>query len=366
MKYWLCLLLLSITSIGMTQSLLEQYWGIAGGHLKGSFFDDDEDTYTNLSLELTLGKTFKQDYVVGFGFWAGTAIQQNIQKPDNRLSTSRTGLQLFLQYHFLQQKNITIYAQPTLFFGKSYATTDAISLSSSGDRVDYFRGNLGLGLNYFVSPNIAFNFSGDFSVFEQITTERNTLKNSGNINFKIGLQYFISSYTAEKVLPNRKSTNYALSAKTWSVEANLRLTNQLTEPQIIAASVGTHYFFLRRLSLGSTIEGNYNTDSQAYQFALRSGLRLSIPFNINYLLLEANIGAQQRRRIENGKANYHPFVFAEGRLGFGLFMSENVALHTTAFLRQYSPWDAGYDTSIKFLGLGADVGIVYLFRGKTR
>lgn len=362
MRHWLCLFLMLMATIGSAQNLLEQYWGVAGGRLAGRFLDDNEDTYTNVLLNVTLGKTLGKDYIAGFGFSAGMDIQQNIKRPDNRLSTSRTEIGLFLQYHFLQTSRATIYTQPTLLFSKRYATTDAISLSSSGDRIDYFRGSLGLGINYFLTSNVAFNFSGNFSVFEQVTTETDNLSDSGNTNFAIGFQYFIGHYKAIQSLPHRKAPNYAVQSRSWSVEASFNLLNQLAEPRVLTMTLGTNYFLFNHLSIGMNAEGEYNLEQQTYQFGLRSGLRLYIPFQINYLLLEANIGAQQRRQVELGVTSYHPFVFAEGRLGFGLFMSENVALQTTGYFRQYSPWDNGFDGSIRYLGLGANIGIVYFFR----
>jgi hypothetical protein len=367
MKYLYCAFIILYPVLNFAQSTLAPYWGIAGGNLKGSFIDDTKDTYTSLNLDFRLGKILGKRWITGVGLSASTQINQNIRNPKRRFSSASTEISIFTQYHFLQKQNTTFYIAPSTLISKIYTTNEVISLSSSGNRLDYLQATLTLGNYYFLNSHIALQSSIAFHVLEE-TSSKNILpsREYGNLQLNIGLQFFINSYQADYQLPNKKDMAYALLAKSWLLEGNLQSENSLLESSKINVSTGLHYFLFNYFSLGSQFGGHYIYNTNEYYFLVKPSLRFYLPTKINYFYIELGAGANQEKIKINNNFRYRPMVFAEGQLGFGLFLSHNVALQGGFFYRYYTPWDNKPIIEDKFRGIGSNVGIQYFLWGNKR
>ncbi len=360
MKYLITFFFILFCFISFPQSVLSRYWGITEGHLKGSFIDDKKNTYTQLNLDFKLGKILGKRWVTGFGFMASTSITQNIKNPKQRFSIATTAISLFAQYHFIQREKTSFYIEPQATLSKIYTTNEAISLSSSGNRVDYILGSLALGNYYFINPSIAIKNSVNFSILEEKKIAATpTLRDRGNLTFNIGLQFFLLPYDINYRLPNKKEPQYALRAKTWSLEGAVASKNSAWSTPELQVSTGVHYFLFHHFSLGAHFASNYFHNTEAYFFLIKPSFRLYLPTKINYGYLQIGAGATQQREKINTTFRYSPNVFAEAQLGFGLFLSNNTALQGGIFYRYYTPWDKQPIFENNFRGLGTSIGIHY-------
>lgn len=368
MKYLYCILIILCSVPNFAQSTLTSYWGIANGNLQGSFIDDKKNTYTSLNLDFQIGKILGKRWIIGIGLSASTEITQNIKNPKQRFSAASTGNSIFTQYHFLQKQNTSFYIAPSILFSKIYTTNDVISLSSSGNRVDYLQTSLTLGNYYFLNPYIALQSAISFHALEE-TSSKNimSIRAHENLEFNIGLQFFINTYQTDYQLPNKKDKAYALLSKTWLLEGKLQSKNTLLASSKINVNTGLHYFLFNYLSVGSQFGGHYIYDTEEYRFLIKPSLRFYLPTNINYFYLELGAGATQEKIKINNTFRYNPTVFAEGQLGFGLFLSHNVALQGGVFYRYYTPWDNKPLVENSFRGIGSNIGIQYfLWNSKKR
>lgn len=350
------------------QAQLADYWGTAGGGVQASFRDDQINTFTDIQLNIEVGKIVGDKAIIGAGLQVGTAIIQSKDRSADRFSTSSTGLDLFAQYYFFEQNNWAIYARPSFEFAKIYNTAEAIGLGSSGDRIDYWRGAIGGGVNYFLQPNIALQAMADFSLVERLTADGVSFSDGLKPELRLGLQFFSSHYNPDKV-QDKEQTKSTLKSESWTVGGDVNWRNRTIGGSRLAITPSIAYFSLNQLAIGFEFSGIYQFQDSTNRVEVTPFMRYYIPMRNQYFLIEGGVGlgASKVPILIDGERTFDILTDAIGELkgGLGIFMSENVALQGALRYQYILPITDDIDPLNAFFDVGLEVGLHYFFGGRT-
>ncbi|MEM9885823.1 MAG: outer membrane beta-barrel protein [Bacteroidota bacterium] len=354
--------------LSSVEAQFRDYWGVAGGSLQASFRNDNVNTFTDINLDLHLGKFLSPEVLLGAGLQLGTEIRQNLEDSEDRFSTSATGLNVFLQYYFHETDRLAFYVRPAISAAKLYNTEDAVGLGSSGDRIDYFRGAIGGGFNFFVNKNVSLTTNVDFSLFERLTTTDLSLTGDVKPEFRLGLQFFSSDYDAKKQANKNKNGIAVLAAESWNIGGDFRLDNRMVGGKTLTISPSIAYFSLKNLSIGFEFSGIYNLSDSTNRVEITPFMRYHIPVQQNYLFIEggAGFGASKLPITIDGQDTFDIFtdLIVEGKVGLGLFLSKYTALHGGLRYQYIIPFEGEINTDNSFFDIGLEIGIQYYFASK--
>lgn len=348
----------------------EDYWGIAGGSMNGAYRKNEKNTYTDIGFNLFLGKFLSQEALLGAGLSLGTTTLQDTDNPRIRSSVSSTGLSVFFRYYFNDSDKFLMYFQPSIDVKKLYTTDENVGISSTGDRLDYFRGSVGGGFNYFVNKNIALNVQANLSLLERIASKDSIFSDGIKTNFNIGLQFFASNYSENKTYSKKKQPISVLQAESWVFGGSIRNENSIIEDKtlFIAPSIG--YFTAKNFVFGLTFEGAYLKDTKSNQFAIIPFMRYHFPLRSSYFFAEGGLGfAQQKTKLADGSNPAFEItsdLFGEGKIGLGIFLSKYTAMHGGIRYRYLVPFTDELDLATAYNEIGAEIGIQYFFENKNR
>ncbi|MEM9849764.1 MAG: hypothetical protein AAF847_17875, partial [Bacteroidota bacterium] len=332
------------------------------------FRNDKVNTLTDINLDLHLGKFLSPEVLLGAGLQLGTTIRQSLEDSEDRFSSSATGMNLFLQYYFHETPRLAFYIRPNVSIAKLYNTADAIGLGSSGDRIDYLRGAIGGGFNFFVNKNVSLTANADFSLLERLTTTDLRLTGDVRPEFSFGLQFFSSDYSAKKQAKKNPNGIPALAAESWNIGGTIRLDNRMVSGRTLTISPSIAYFSLKNLSIGFEFSGSYQLSDSTNRVEITPFMRYHIPIRQNYFFIEggAGFGASKLPITIDGERTFDIFtdLIAEGKAGLGLFLSKYTALHGGLRYQYIIPFQGEINTDNAFFDIGLEIGIQYFFTSK--
>ncbi|NJL74349.1 MAG: porin family protein [Saprospiraceae bacterium] len=370
MKKLICVVVVICYSTIFALGQFEDYWGIAGGNFNGTFRNDAINTNTDIGFNLFLGKFLSQETLIGAGLSLGTNTLQNIKNPRDRSSTSSTGLSAFLRYYFNDSDRFLTYIEPSIEVRKIYTTDENVGLSSTGDRIDYFRGSIGGGFNYFVNKNIALNVQANMSLVERVATKDSIFADGTKTQFNIGLQFFASNYNPNKSYSKKKQPISVLQAESWIFGGSVRSENSIIQDKTLFITPSVGYFTAKNFVFGLAFEGAYLRETKSNQFAIIPFMRYHFPLRSSYFFLEGGLGfAQTKTKLLDGAVP--PFettsdLFGEGKVGIGIFLSKYTAMHGGIRYRYLVPFTDEIDFTTAFNEIGVEIGVQYFFENKNR